>query len=344
MIHKIWWNLSLILFDRDDLAEIIKPFMENIKNESINDEKHVQFLQSFSISQLEVLYNCEIINAQKFNFLVGNDENQTCNEETIQEEKEEENQDSNTMNEEKIEENQDSNTMNEEKIEGKEENQNDNNINNEKIEEEESDNDQDADNIVAKLAEIIEKDNVDELQILIVAHNIQTFSMFSSTFKNINDMAISLLHFCIIKKAIKCFKYLLVNGYDDPNHFMEELNPDPDNKEWVKSYQYEWDCMALAIYLGNMEIMKILEDKGIKKGNNSSHIEAAIFSYRNTIAKDIINEIEDKDEKTKDILNIGIAASIKKNNIKVIELLISKGADINAIDIIYLNMIILIFN
>ena len=45
--------------------------------------------------------------------------------------------------------------------------------------------------------------------------------------------------------------------------------------------------MATAIFFGNKEIMKILEDKGIEKGENQSHIEAAILSYRNFIAKEI---------------------------------------------------------
>ena len=55
-----------------------------------------------------------------------------------------------------------------------------------------------------------------------------------------------------MKKAIECFKYLLVNGYDDPNKIMEELNPeyfyDKNTYERIYIKRYEWDCMATAIY------------------------------------------------------------------------------------------------
>ena len=38
---KIWMVLAQILFYRNDLIEIIKPFFENLKNENINDEKSI---------------------------------------------------------------------------------------------------------------------------------------------------------------------------------------------------------------------------------------------------------------------------------------------------------------
>ena len=57
--------------------------------------------------------------------------------------------------------------------------------------------------------------------------------------------------------------------------------------------RYEWDCMATAIYFGKKEIIKILEDKGIEKGKNPTHIEAAILSYRNMIAKEIIEDMNE---------------------------------------------------
>ena len=72
-----------------------------------------------------------------------------------------------------------------------------------------------------------------------------------------------------MKNAIECFKFLLVNGYDDPNKTMEEK----DQKYFIDSHynrinikRYEWDCMATAIYFNNKEIIKILEFRGIKRG------------------------------------------------------------------------------
>ena len=31
-----------------------------------------------------------------------------------------------------------------------------------------------------------------------------------------------LIQYCVMKNAIECFKYLLVNGFGDPNKTMEE--------------------------------------------------------------------------------------------------------------------------
>ena len=70
MIVKIWRVLSQILYYRNDLIEIIKPFFENLKNENINDEKYFLFLKTFSKYQLEILYQYGIIPEAKFNLLI----------------------------------------------------------------------------------------------------------------------------------------------------------------------------------------------------------------------------------------------------------------------------------
>ena len=62
------------------------------------------------------------------------------------------------------------------------------------------------------------------------------------------------------------------------------------------------------------------------------------------IVKEIIEDLNENNvnnEQIQNILNLSIIASAKNNNIKGIELLIIKGADINAKAIIYLNIIIL---
>ena len=87
--------------------------------------------------------------------------------------------------------------------------------------------------------------------------------------------------------------------------------------------------MAIATYYGEVEIAKILEEKGIEKGDKPSHIEAALLSYRNAIAKEIINKMKENNENEEITLNIGLIASIKSNNIKGAEMLINNGANIN---------------
>ena len=273
MSVKIWRVLAQILFFRNDLIEIIKPFFENLKNENINDEKYFPLLKTFSKNKLEILYENGIITEEKFNSLLP--KNQYSTKET-----------------------------------------NFNEIN-------------------SKIEEIISGDKIKELEKLVQEKDIQAFNTITKSFLDVEKMEIPLIQYCIMKNAIECFKYLLVNGIDDSNKTMEEQNPNSYYKGWRSQHRYEWDCMATAIYLGNKEIIKILEQKGIEKGN-ATHIEAAILSYRNMIAKDIIEDLNENNEQIQKFLNLSITASAKNNNIKGVEFFMTKGADINAEDIIYI--------
>ena len=144
---------------------------------------------------------------------------------------------------------------------------------------------------------------MDELQKFIQVNDIKQFKTLIKSFRNVQDMEVPLIQYCIMKNAIECFKYLLVNGYDDPNKIMEQ------NKRKFK-HQYEWDCMATAIYFGNNEIIKILKNKGIE--TMDCHFEAAILSYRNTIAEEILNEMNE----ARNLLYVGLMSSARNNNIK----------------------------
>ena len=187
------------------------------------------------------------------------------------------------------------------------------------------------------IEEIISGDEIIKLQELIQKQDIKTFNTINKSFFEVKIMKIPIIQYCIMKNAIECFKYLLVNGFDDPNKTMEEQNPYPEvninHRNWKTQHRYEWDCMATAIYVGNREIVKILEGKGIEKGKKPSHIEAAILSYRNVIAKEIIENLNENKEQIQNILNKCVIAAAKNNNIKGIEFLLIKGLEINTHDI-----------
>ena len=118
-------------------------------------------------------------------------------------------------------------------------------------------------NIKAKIEEIISGDKIKELEKLLQEKDIKTFNAMTKSFLEVKKMKIPLIQYCIMKKAIECFKYLLVNGFDDPNKTMNELwNPIEFFRKEIQ--RYKWDCMATAIYFGNKEIIKILEEKGIE--------------------------------------------------------------------------------
>ena len=248
MINQIWRILTQILQDRNDLAEIVKPFYNNLKNNNINDEKYNSFLKTFSRFKLEILFKSHILTEGRFYSLLPRYKDQ-----------------------------------------------NENNM----------------------IETIISQDQVDELQKFIQLNDINAVNIIIKSFRNV-EMKIPLIQYCIFKNAIECFKYLLVNGYDDPNKTMSEQCSS------VK-HRYEWDCMTTAIYFGNQDIFKILKNKGIE-GRKDHHFEAAILSYRNAIAEEILDEMNEKNEEIKNLINIGIISSAKNNNINGVELLFKKGA------------------
>ena len=280
MIGKIWKFLSQVLFHRSELTEILKPFLINLNNNNINDEKYIPILKSFSKYELEALWKAEIISVEKIENL-------------------------------KLYYTYSFNHSN------------NSNIHN---------------NLEETIDEIISGDKIKELQELIQKADHKLFNTIIKPFNEFSAIKIPLIQYCVMKNAIECFKFLLINGFSDPNQIME-----PTETYLEKTYKYKWDCMATSIYLGKKIFIRILEDKGIKKYNTPNSFEAAILSFRNQIAKEIIDEIQDEENNNelKNIFDIGMLTSSKNNNIKGIEVLLSKGADINAKDIIYLIIIIL---
>ena len=148
MIVRIWKVLAQILFYRNDLIEVVKPFFENLKN----DEKYIPFLKTFSKNQLEVLYENRIISEAKFNLLIPKNqkENQSSTKET-------------------------NFTVN---------------------------------NINTKIEEIISRDKIRGLQELLQEKDVKTFNTITKSFLEVEKMEIPLIQYCIMKKAIECFKYL----------------------------------------------------------------------------------------------------------------------------------------
>ena len=68
-----------------------------------------------------------------------------------------------------------------------------------------------------KIEEIISGDKIKELEKLLQEKDIKTFNTITKSFLEAKEMEIPLIQYCIMKKAIECFKYLLVNCFDDPN-------------------------------------------------------------------------------------------------------------------------------
>ena len=144
-------------------------------------------------------------------------------------------------------------------------------------------------------------------------------------------MNIPILHYCIMKKAMKCFKFLILNGADPSQTIYYEEGPSWDRR---KGDKYEWDYISIAVCFGEWEMMKILEERGINKLNNPNVWEAAALTHRNKLLKLLISK-KDEINNCEECLNKGMEGATKGSNLKGVIVLISKGADINAKDIIY---------
>ena len=89
---------------------------------------------------------------------------------------------------------------------------------------------------------------------LLQEKDIKTVNTITKSFLEVQKMQIPLIQYCIMKKAIECFKYLLVNGYDDPNKTIEE------QKSEYKSIFFLFNANDI-IYLKILFFIKIIYNK-----------------------------------------------------------------------------------
>ena len=170
--------------------------------------------------------------------------------------------------------------------------------------------------------QIIEKDELEFLQ--------QEFEndkniILHDSFFEIEKVNIPILYYCIMKKAMKCFKFLILNG----------ANPSQTlSHEWKQ--EYEWDCISIAVCFGEWEMMKILEERGIDKLNNPNVWESATLTHRNKFLKLLISK-QDEISNFEECLIEGMKGAIKGNNLKGSIMLILNGVDINAKNFFMLN-------
>ena len=184
----------------------------------------------------------------------------------------------------------------------------------------------------SEIKKILRKDNIEGLKAFLRDNGNKPLTPIKASFNEVETISIPIIIYSIIEKATKCFKYLLINEIEEPTVTMEQqhhqfrLHRRHRNSK-KKEDQYKWDCMSIAIYYGQVEIMKILEEKGIEKGKNLEHIAAAILSYRNSMAKSMINQMfeDDDNEMARKALIVGISTASKNNNINAFEMLLKLG-------------------
>ena len=223
------------------------------------------------------------------------------------------------------------------------------------------------------IEETIEQDDIDNFRIL---SNSNDFD-FNQKIKKVNQQyhyfKIPLILYCIEKNAIKCFKFALLNGADPTQKSERRSTWDSDNNDDILEFNIKtvWDGFGFAGATGNIQIVKLMQEKGLvptqdlMKGSTKFHqiniinwiqVECnkllktgikQMLHYENYLVFDLlfqnsknINEMKIQEKTT---IEEAIHYALKKNSIDTAKILILKGADINAKDIIHLNMIILFF-
>ena len=118
---------------------------------------------------------------------------------------------------------------------------------------------------------------------------------------------------------MKCFKFLLLNGSDS----LREMGND----------DYKWNCMEVIACLGKWEILRVLEEMGIKK--RLTNIEAYSLTYRNNLLEKMQNQdlknLVITNENTEEMVSYmkSLKNSIKSDNYTAFKLLLSYGVDVN---------------
>jgi len=177
----------------------------------------------------------------------------------------------------------------------------------------------------SKIKKIIEEDNLELFQ---QETEKDKNIILEETFFEAKNMKIPIIHFCVMKKAMKCYKFLILNGADPSVKLCEQSGTSNGRtgrrfgRAQEPKHIYEWDCISVAIAFGEWEMMKILEERGIDKLNNPSVWEAAGLTHRNRLLKQFIEMKEEMDRTTfADCLKKGIEGSVKGNNLKGLKLL-----------------------
>ena len=119
---------------------------------------------------------------------------------------------------------------------------------------------------------------------------------------------IPIILFCIEKHAIKCFKFLLLNG----SNSLETITDFFPSYDW-RNKKKNIDGMTFGAEIGNLQIMQMIEEKGGKIDKNCI-IGAAKF-HQNHILKWIFQQNQRQQEENKEELILGLCSSIKHNNV-----------------------------
>ena len=172
----------------------------------------------------------------------------------------------------------------------------------------------------SQLEKAIEEDDVETLILLSNQTNFDLNQRNQKENQLYEYTAIPIILFCIQKHAMKCFKFLLINGANP-------LETIIDFPSWKKK---NIDGMTFGAETGNLQIMQMIEEKGGKIDKNCI-IGAAKF-HQNHILKWILQQKQEEEE-----LILGLCSSAEYNNFEGVSLFLENRINVNARNIIYEN-------
>ena len=161
-----------------------------------------------------------------------------------------------------------------------------------------------------KIEEIIENDDIESLKLLSNSNNFDFNQKIEKNNELYHYCRIPILLYCIEKNAFKCFKFALINGANP------SIKSEKRRKWRRKEYKEVWDAYGFAGAKGNIQIIRILEEKGFKP------TECLIEGCSQFHQKGILEMIK---KEQSHLLNPTIKEIVFYENFEIIDLLILKG-------------------
>ena len=175
----------------------------------------------------------------------------------------------------------------------------------------------------SRIETVIEEDDVESLKLLSNQPNFDFNQKIQKENQLYEYTEIPIILFSIEKHAMKCFKFLLLNG-SNPLQTISDFPP-PDYYNPKKNI----DGMTFGAETGNLQIMEMIEEKGGKIDKNC--IFGAAKFHQNHILKWILERNQNQQD-----LIYGLCSSAQYDNFEGVTILLDSGVDLNAKGIIFI--------
>lgn len=163
------------------------------------------------------------------------------------------------------------------------------------------------------LANTLIHDDLDSLKVLSTKENFDFNTLIKYKDYRFDCTKISAISFSVLFGAMKCFKYLLLNGSnpDIPTDYVPFMRP------------CIWDTLSFAAFKGNIEAIQIFEQIG--KIINCFTLSAAAMGHKNEVLEWLLSthQFLPKD------INYALSMAAKYNNFEAVDICLQKGAEID---------------